>query len=71
MLYIYVICYICIYLCIYIYIFVYLFINLFDAGIVNMSQKCDEAKVEQRIKKILKDAPDHQGGSRRKAKEGK
>ena len=63
--------YVYIYVYIYIYIFVYLFINLFDAGIVNMSQKCDEAKVEQWIKKILKDAPDHQGGSRRKAKEGK
>ena len=31
--------------------------NLFHVGIVKTSQKCDEAKVEQWIKKILKDAP--------------
>ena len=48
-----------------------LFISLFDVGIVKTSQKCDKAKVEQWIKKIVKDAPDHEGGSRKNAKEEK
>ena len=42
--------------------------NLFDVGIVKTSQKCDKAKVEQWIKKIVKDAPDHEGGSRKTRK---
>ena len=45
-----------------------LFINLFDVGIVKTSQKCDKAKVEQWIKKIVKDAPDHEEGSRKTRK---
>ena len=45
--------------------------NLFHVGIVKTSQKSDKAKVEQWIKKILKDAPDREGGSCKKAKEGK
>ena len=60
---------VCVYIPIYIYI--YLFINLFHVGIVKTSQKCDEAKVEQWIKKILKDAPDRERGSHKIAKEGK
>ena len=53
------------YIHIYIYIYIYIkkFINLFHVGIVKTSQKCDEAKVKQWIKKILKDAPDREGGS--------
>ena len=38
---------------------------------VKILQKCDKAKVEHWIKKILKDAPDGEGGSRKKVKEGK
>ena len=67
--YIYIHLCVCIYL--YIYIYIYLFINLFHVGIVKTSQKCDEEKVEQWIKKILKDVPDREGGSRKIAKEGK
>ena len=57
--------YICVCVCVYIpiYIYIYLFINLFHVGIFKTSQKCDEAQVEQWIKKILKDAPDREGGS--------
>ena len=58
-----------IYICIYIYIYIYIsyiiyksisrFINLFHVGIVETSQKCEEVKVEQWIKKIVGDGPDH------------
>ena len=43
-----------------IYTFVYLFLNLFYAGMVKPSQNCDEAKEEQWIEKILKDALDRE-----------
>ena len=49
------------YICIYMY---RIFISRIS-GIVETSQKCDEAKVEQWIKKIPKDALDRQGGSRK------
>ena len=52
------------YICIYIYVYICIE-YLFHVGIVETSQKCDEAKVEQWIKKIPKDAPDRQGGSRK------
>ena len=65
MIYIYIYIY---YIYIYIYIFVYFFINLFHVSIVKTSRKSDEAKVEERIKRILKDAPDREGGSRIKAR---
>ena len=49
----------------------YIYINLFLVGIDKTPQKSDKAKVEQWIKKILKDTPNHEGGSCKKAKEGK
>ena len=42
------------------FMFIYLFIYLFHVDIVKTSQKCDEAKVEQCIKKIVKDAPNRE-----------
>ena len=60
--------YLDLYIYIYIYLFIYLSMNLFHAGIVKTSQKCDEAKVEQWIKKILKDAPEQEKSSRKKAR---
>ena len=42
---------------------------MYHVYIVKTSQKCDEAKVERWIKKILKDAPAREGGSRKKTKE--
>ena len=61
----------CVCVCVYIYIYIYihLFINLFHVGIVKISQKCDEAKVKQWIKKVLKGTPDRQGGPSKKAKQ--
>ena len=67
----YIYIYICIYIHLFIYLFIYLFINFFHVGIVKTSQKSDEAKVEQWIKKILKNIPGREGRSRKKAKDGK
>ena len=47
------------------------FINLFHVGIVETSQKCDETKVEQWIKKIVEDAPDRDASWRKKGEKGK
>ena len=63
--------YIYIYIHLFIYLFIYLFINFFHVGIVKTSQKSDEAKVEQWIKKILKNTHGREGRSRKKAKEEK
>ena len=51
---------------IFMFMFIYLFIYLFHVDIVKTSQKCDEAKVEQCIKKIVKDAPNREWVSRKR-----
>ena len=55
------------YILIYIDLYI-LYIYIYKTYIAKTSQKCDEAKVEQWIKKILKDAPDREKGSRKKRK---
>ena len=51
--------------------FVYLFVNVFHVSIIKTLQKYDKAMVEQWIMEILKDASHREGGSLKKAKEGK
>lgn len=49
---------------------IHLFVNLFHAAIVKKSLKCVE-KSWTMDQKIFKDAPDCEGGSHEKGKEGK
>ena len=48
--------------------FMHLFKNLFHAAIIKKSQKCNKTKMEQWIKKILKNAPYLEESSHKKAK---
>ena len=47
----------------YTYIFADLIVNLFHVCIIKTWQRCDKVKMEQQIKKMLKNDPNREGGS--------